>query len=116
MLKTYIHAFGYAISGIVSFVRTERNAKLHLTAATAACVVGAYVGIAATEWLGVASAVTIVIVSEMINSTIEKLCNKITTEQDSEIAVIKDIAAGFVLVSSLYALIIAAIIFVPKLF
>ncbi|MFB1002735.1 MAG: diacylglycerol kinase family protein [Bacteroidia bacterium] len=116
MLKTYIKAFGYASSGIASFVRTERNAKLHLMAAVAACATGAYLGLAATEWLWIASAITLVIVSEMINSAIEKLCNRITTEQDSEIGVIKDIAAGFVLVTSFYALVIAAIIFTPKLF
>ena len=116
MLKTYIKAFGYAFSGIASFVRTERNAKLHLMAAIVVCATGVYLELASTEWLWIASAITLVIVSEMINTAMEKLCNKITTEQDSEIKTIKDIAAGSVLITSFYALVIAAIIFTPKLF
>jgi len=116
MLKPYINAFGYAFTGIASFIKTERNAKSHLAATIAVCVLGAYLGIKASEWLWVASAITLVIVAEMINSVIEKLCNKITTEQDPEIKIIKDMSAGFVLLTSFYAVIIAVIIFTPYLF
>ena len=52
----------------------------------------------------------------MINTAIEKLCNRITLNQDPEIKVIKDIAAGFVLMASFYALIVAAIILYPYTF
>lgn len=114
MLKPYFKAFGYAFVGIASFMRTERNAKVHLAAALGAAAMGSYLNIAHTEWLWVASAIALVIVTEMINSAIEKLCNRITREQDLEIKVIKDISAGFVLIASFYALVVAAIIFLPK--
>jgi diacylglycerol kinase len=116
MLKPYINAFGYAFVGIASFIKTERNAKVHLVAAIIVCSLGAYVGLESPEWLWVVSAITLVIVAEMINSAIERLCNRITTEQDPEIKIIKDISAGFVLLTSFYAVIIAAIIFAPYLF
>ena len=116
MLKPYFNAFRYAFSGIASFIKTERNAKVHLAAAIVASALGAYVGLESPEWLWVASAITLVIVAEMINSVIEKLCNKITTEQDPEIKIIKDMSAGFVLLTSFYAVIIAVIIFTPYLF
>jgi diacylglycerol kinase len=116
MLKPYINAFGYAFAGIASFIKTERNAKVHLAAALVTSTLGCYVGLESTEWLWVASAITLVMVAEMINSTIEKLCNRITTEQDPEIKIIKDVSAGFVLITSFYAVIIAAIIFTPYLF
>lgn len=116
MLKPYIKAFGYAFAGIASFFRTERNAKVHLVAAIAVFALGIFIGIEAVEWLWIASAIVLVIIAEMINSAIEKLCNRLTTQQDPEIKVIKDISAGFVLIASFYALIVAAIIFSPYLF
>jgi len=47
----------------------------------------------------------------MINTAIERLCNKLTIELDPDIKIIKDVSAGFVLISSLFAVAVAAIIF-----
>jgi diacylglycerol kinase len=52
----------------------------------------------------------------MANTAIEKICNKITIEKDKDIKVIKDISAGFVLISALFSLVVGAIIFLPYLF
>lgn len=116
MIKPYIKAFGYAFEGIASFFRTERNAHLHLIAAVAVSILGIYLEVTSHQWLWIASAIASVIICEMINTAIEKLCNRITTAHDPEIKVIKDIAAGFVLLASVYALIVAGIIFTPYLF
>ncbi|PCJ66737.1 MAG: diacylglycerol kinase [Bacteroidetes bacterium] len=115
-LKKYIQAFGYAFAGIASFFRTERNAGIHSLASVVAIAAGVIVEITSNEWLWIFLAITVVFVTEMINTTIEKLCNKISKEIDPDIRIIKDIAAGFVLVSSLFALVVAAIIFAPYLF
>lgn len=53
---------------------------------------------------------------EAVNSSIEKLADLITKEIRPEIKIIKDIAAGAVLISSIFALVVALIIFLPKLF
>lgn len=116
MLKPYIKAFGHAFSGIVSFFKTERNAKVHLVAAIAVIILGAAVGLEPSECLWVASAIASVLICEMINTAIEKLCNKITTDQDPDIKVIKDISAGFVVLATLYAVFVGTIIFTPYLF
>lgn len=116
MLKTYIKAFGYAFEGIATFLKGERNAKIHLVAAIAACAAAFYLKIETPEWLWIVSAIALVIIAEMINSAIEKICNRITTAQDSEIKDIKDIGAGFVLIASFYAFTVGAIIFTPYLF
>ena len=114
MLKPYIQAFGYAFEGIAAFIKTERNAKVHLAASVSAVCLGVYLELLLPEWLWIASAVVSVLICEMINSAIEKLCNHITQEIDQQIKTIKDISAGFVLLASLYALLVAAIIFLPK--
>lgn len=116
MLEPYIKAFRYAFVGIASFISTERNAKIHLMAAIAACLLGVYVGLEAAEWLWVAAAIFLVLVTEMINSAIEKICDRITTQKDPAIKVIKDVAAGAVLLTSIFALLVGAILIAPKLF
>jgi len=114
--KNYLKAIGHALAGIVLFFRTEANAKLHLLASAIAIGISLFVGIDASEWLWIALAISLVLVSEMLNTAIEGLCDKITTDQDPKIKVIKDISAGAVLLASGFALVVAAIIFIPKLF
>jgi diacylglycerol kinase len=52
----------------------------------------------------------------MINTAIEQVCNRITTDQDEAIKAIKDISAGFVLICAFFSIILGAIIFSPYLF
>jgi diacylglycerol kinase (ATP) len=111
-----IKSFGYAFQGIFTFFKTERNGQIHLIAALIAIGLGVYLELDTDEWLWVSLSITLVIVAEMINTAIEKLCNRITTDHDPQIKVIKDISAGFVLLCALFSLVVAAIIFVPKLF
>jgi Diacylglycerol kinase len=57
----------------------------------------------------------LVISLEMINSAIERYCDLVTTDFHPGIKVIKDVAAGAVLVASITSLIIGLIIFIPAL-
>jgi diacylglycerol kinase len=51
----------------------------------------------------------------MMNTAIEEMTDLITTEHKKEAGVAKDVAAAAVLLSSLFSIIVAAIIFLPKL-
>jgi diacylglycerol kinase len=46
-----------------------------------------------------------------LNTSIEKLCDLYSTEENDKIKIIKDIAAGAVLVASLFAGIVGVLIF-----
>jgi len=62
------------------------------------------------EWLAVIVCIGMVILTEYLNTAIEFTCDFLTTERDEQIKVIKDIAAGAVLVASLTALVTAIVI------
>ena len=111
MLMQQIRAFGYAINGIGLFFWKERHAKIHAVASFFIIALSYYFSITSSEWLWVLLCITLVIVTEMINTAIERLCNKLSTEIDLDIKIIKDVSAGFVLISSLFAVAVAAIIF-----
>jgi diacylglycerol kinase len=111
MLMQQIRAFGYAINGIGLFFWKERHAKIHAVASFFIIALSYYFSITSSEWLWVLLCINLVIVTEMINTAIERLCNKLSTEIDLDIKIIKDVSAGFVLISSLFAVAVAAIIF-----
>jgi diacylglycerol kinase (ATP) len=114
--KEVIASFGYAFNGIGLFFRKERNAKIHAVAAVGAIGTGFYYAISAAEWLWILLAITLVLATEMANTALERLCNKVSPEVNTEIKIIKDISAGFVLITAFFALAVAAIIFIPYLF
>jgi diacylglycerol kinase len=53
---------------------------------------------------------------EMINTSIEKLCDFTCKNSDPIIKQAKDVAAGAVLMASVISALIAAIVFVPKIY
>ncbi|MDB9883445.1 diacylglycerol kinase family protein, partial [Bacteroidia bacterium] len=73
-LKEVLASFGYAFNGIGLFLKSERNAKIHLLAAIVAFALGFYYDLTDTEWLWVLLAIAMVIVTEMINTAIEGIC------------------------------------------
>jgi diacylglycerol kinase len=61
-------------------------------------------------------AIALVWTTEAINTAIEKIVDFISPDFHPKAGEIKDLAAGAVLIASLFALITGLIIFVPKLF
>ena len=108
-------AFRYAFAGCVSFFTTERNGRIQLLIALSAIIISVVTNISAAEWCIVLLCIGLVISLEMINSAIEKLCDKMQTGYDPVIKVVKDIAAGAVLWASLISVIIGLLIFIPKI-
>jgi diacylglycerol kinase len=55
------------------------------------------------------------LIVEMVNTAIEEATDAITSEHREEIKVAKDVAAGAMLIYALGAVVIAAIIFLPRI-
>jgi len=109
-------SFYYAGKGLASFFRSERNARLHLLAAILVTIASIYFKISSSEAMLVIISIGLVWMAEMFNSCIEKLIDLISLEKLPLLGNIKDISAGAVLISSISALIIGLIIFIPKIF
>jgi len=54
-------------------------------------------------------------VAELLNTAVERLADHITKDRHPEIEIIKDLAAGAVLVAAIVAIIAGSFIFIPKL-
>ncbi len=110
-----IASFKYAIQGIRIVLKEEHNFRVHLIAAFILVVLGVFFQISPLEWCHCISGIGLVLVTEMINTGIENICDFLSLKKDTRIGSIKDIAAGAVLISSIVAFVIGLIIFLPKL-
>ncbi|HEX8278514.1 MAG TPA: diacylglycerol kinase family protein [Segetibacter sp.] len=114
-MKGFLKGFVYAFNGLVIFFRHERNGRIQLLIAIVAVLLGWRVKLSAAEWMVVLGCIATVLSFEMINSSIEKLCNLVHPKYHPAVKTIKDLAAGAVLFVSFISAIIGAIIFLPKI-
>ena len=99
-----------AWQGLVHLVRTERHAKFHLVATLGVIVLGFAGNVSSGEWLWLFAAMAGVWITELVNSAIERLADRITRETDPLIGQAKDLAAGAVLVAAIFAALVGCII------
>jgi diacylglycerol kinase (ATP) len=107
-------SFQYAGAGIIRFLRTEHNARIHLAATVLVIIAGWVLKVSPDQAAVLALAIGLVWVAEMINTCLEKTMDLISKEENAGIKLIKDLAAGAVLAASVIALIIGLFIFIPK--
>jgi diacylglycerol kinase len=113
--RAFLRSFVYAWRGLWHAVRTQRNARVHLTIAAAAIALGLWLGIAPVEWAMVFVAITGVFVAEMFN-TVAEACVDLTTREFHPLArVAKDVAAGAVLANAILSVVIGLFVFGPHL-
>lgn len=114
-MKTFLRSFRFAVQGAAQFFSKQRNAKIQTVMGILAISLGFIVSITPYQWLLVLFCIGLVISLEMLNSAIEIFCDMVTTDFHPRIKIIKDVAAGAVLVASIASLIIGLIIFIPAL-
>ena len=115
-LKKRVASFYYAMDGIRWFFKTEHNAWLHLAATVAVGAMMIKYPVSNIEAVLLVFSIGFVWASEVFNTCIEKIMDFISTEKHPQIRLIKDMAAGAVLIASITALIIGLIVFIPKIF
>lgn len=113
--QTLYKAFYHAFCGLGSFFRNDRNGKIHLLAAVAVCIAGIALGLSGTEWCIMLICIACVCSLEMLNHALEKLCDAVQPGQHPMIKICKDVAAGAVLCWAIISMVIAVIIFLPKI-
>ena len=114
--RELIASLEFALTGIFTAFKEERNMRKHALSAILAIVAGFLFGISVTEWLFLLLSVSLVIAFEIMNSALENVVDLASNYHFSMLAKnAKDMAAGAVLVISGFALVTGLIIFVPKL-
>ena len=101
--RSLFHSFADAFRGIWDCIKAERNMRIHLSVACYVFFFGVRMGLSRGELACLGVTVGVVMSAEAMNTAVEKLCDFAETRRNPHIRVIKDIAAGAVLLTALAA-------------
>lgn len=111
--NSLLSGFRVAFNGILQLIRHERNFQIHTSALILVIIFGFWLKISRNEWIDLLLISSLVLALEAINTSLEKICDLVNPEWDDRIKVIKDVAAGAVLIASLFAIAIGIFTFLP---
>lgn len=109
-MKRLFRSFGYALNGIKASL-SQTNLRIHFAVLMVVVAAGFYFGITYVEWLSIVFATGLVISMELMNTAIEHLVNLASPGHRPAAGLVKDIAAGAVLVAVVSAIVIGLIVF-----
>ena len=110
MVKKRIKSFSHAIRGIAVLIRLGANAKIQLVAALAITLAGFLLDFRLYDWIAVVLCIGIVLSAEAMNTAVERLADAIQLEQDERIRLVKDVAAGAVLITAIASMVVAILV------
>ncbi|WP_062355762.1 diacylglycerol kinase family protein [Bacillus kwashiorkori] len=114
-MKRLLYSFRFASEGLVTALKTEKNIKIHLTAAFVVILFGLYVQLSRLEWLFICLSIGGMFTTELLNTAIERTVDLYGKDFHPLAKQAKDIAASACLIFALTTVIIGLVIFVPKI-
>lgn len=112
--KNFLTACGHAIDGIKSAFKSETNLKIQMIFAILAIIIAIILKLETKEFVLIILTIGIVLLAEMMNTVVEIILDLYTEQYNENVKTAKDIASGCVLITSVMAVIIGIMIFVPK--
>ena len=104
-------SFYYALCGICHCIKYETNFRIHIVAMITVIIFSAVYDVPHYEKAILAILISLVMVAELINTSIEAMVDKISPEKTENGRIAKDSAAGAVLVFAISAVICAVFLF-----
>jgi len=108
-------SFRHAFSGVWYVLRTQRNARIHLTVALVVIALGLWLGLSYAEWAIIVLTIGLVLAAESFNTVAEAVVDLATAERHPLAKIAKDVAAGAVLLMAITAVVVGLLILGPPL-
>jgi len=115
MLTRRLASFGYAWEGIRYVMRTQPNWRIHVALAALAIALGLVLRIPPAELALLALTIGLVLALECVNTAVESAIDAQGGSPSFAAKCAKDTAAAGVLVGAVTAVMVAIIVFVPRL-
>ena len=106
--KDFLTPLKVAVSGVVYTFKTQRHMRVHLYMVLAVTLMGLLFNFSLREMLVLLFVMSLVLVAEMFNSAIEATVDLVSPNYHPMAKFAKDISAGAVLISTIFALIVGA--------
>ena len=109
--KNHLDSFRYAVDGIVHAFRTQRHMRFHFFTVMLMLLLGILFRLSAVQMALLVVVMAGVLAAEMFNTAVESVVDMVTQAYHPLAKLAKDIAAGAVLITSICAAIVGAILF-----
>jgi undecaprenol kinase len=110
-----VDSFRCAFAGLWHALRTQRNARIHLSIAIMVVLVGVALKLTQCEWAIICLTIGFVFVAEMFNTVLEAVTDLVTEEYHPLAKQAKDVAAGAVLLAAIIAVAVGLLVLGPPL-
>jgi diacylglycerol kinase len=114
-IKRLKHSFFHASRGIVEAWNTQQNFRIHIYIAMCIIGFGVVFSLSLFEWILVIASIILVVVMELLNTSIEYFADLIKEEYNLKVRMIKDISAAAVLISVILSIFVGLAVFIPKI-
>lgn len=108
----FFESFTYAFAGLRAALARERNFKVMLAVGALALVAGFVLRLDALSWVAVVLMIGLVLGAELFNTAIETVVDHVTPQVHPLAKLIKDLAAGAVLVISASVAVTGLVIYI----
>ena len=110
-MKNQIFGFKCAFKGIWDTLKSESHMRFHMVAAFYVIIFSSFYSFSNIQWAILVLTIVLVMVLEMVNTCIEKLCNLVADRYEPLVKLAKDISAGAVLISAIGSAVVAVLFF-----
>lgn len=112
---TIMASFGHAIDGIIYAVLYERNMRFDVIVGIVVLAASLFFGLSRLEFAVLAIAISFVLMSELLNTAVEAICDRLVGDAyDEAVKIAKDVSAGATFVAALNAVITGYLLFFEK--
>ena len=111
--RSIVQKFFNAFYGMLIPYRTEVSIRIQTMVVLVGILLGIYLGISRVDWLFVVIAAALLLITECLNTAVEKLVALVSPGYNELAGKVKDIAAGAVFIAGLASLTISILVFIP---
>jgi diacylglycerol kinase len=112
-IRKLTQSFLYAIHGLRACMHTERNFRIHVTAAVYVTLFAVLGQVGAVSGAILCLCFALMMASELLNTALERLCDRTSNGYDPLVGEAKDIAAAGVFICALFCVVIGVLLFLP---
>ncbi len=116
MKKIHTISFKHAFEGLWYACKSQPNFRIHIVLSSLAIVLGVLLHITQIQWTILTMTITLGLVIETINTSIESVVDLVTQEWRINAKRAKDTAAAAMLIYAIGAIGVAGWLFLPKIF
>lgn len=113
--RSLLSSFRHAFAGLAYAARTQPNVRFHILAAAVVILVALWLELPLAECGILLLTIGLVLVTEMVNTAVEVLVDMVSPERNPKAKVVKDVAAGAVVVAAIVSVAIGLLLLGPPL-